>query len=78
VNFTDYIREAYRVLRLDGQLHIWEASSRFSDLQAFVKSLEAHGFTLVAMSTGKFTNLQLIKGERQPDPSVTLTFGSIN
>jgi superfamily II DNA or RNA helicase len=74
-NFTDYIREAYRVLRLDGQLHIWEASSRFSDLQAFINGLEAHGFTLVAISSGKFTNLQLIKGERLLDPSVTLTFG---
>ena len=24
-NFSDYLREAYRTLKLDGSLHIWEA-----------------------------------------------------
>lgn len=31
-NFTDYLREAYRVLKIDGQLQIWEAVSRFDDV----------------------------------------------
>jgi SAM-dependent methyltransferase len=34
-NFTDYIREAHRCLRLDGYLHIWEPTSYFDDVGAF-------------------------------------------
>ena len=34
-NFTDYIREARRCLRLDGELHIWEPAKYFDDLTKF-------------------------------------------
>ncbi|MEY4645405.1 MAG: hypothetical protein RLZZ596_2236 [Pseudomonadota bacterium] len=64
-NLTDYILEAHRVLRLDGHLHIWEASSRFTDLQAFTAGLKSLGFNLFDSSGGKFTHLHLIKGERE-------------
>jgi ubiquinone/menaquinone biosynthesis C-methylase UbiE len=34
-NFTDFLREAYRTLKLDGQLHIIEATERFTDRSQF-------------------------------------------
>ena len=36
-NFTDYLREAHRTLKLDGRLHIIEATARFTDREQFVK-----------------------------------------
>ena len=30
-NFTDYLSEAWRTLKVDGVLHVWEATSRFDD-----------------------------------------------
>src|SRR5262249_10192012 len=45
-NVPDYIGEAYRTLKLDGQLHIIEATSRFSSRDQFVQSLEALGFAV--------------------------------
>ena len=38
-NFADYIREAHRTLKLDGQLHIIEATARFTDRNGFAKTL---------------------------------------
>ena len=46
-NFTDYIREAHRVLRLDGQLHIWEPASYFDDPEAFEADLRRLGFQVL-------------------------------
>jgi hypothetical protein len=43
-NFTEYLLEAHRVLKIDGQLHIWEAISRFDDVNRFARSLEQLGF----------------------------------
>ncbi len=43
-NFTDYLREAHRLLRLDGQLHIYEATTRFNDREQFARDLAALGF----------------------------------
>ncbi len=43
-NFTDYIREAHRALKLDGFLHIWEATSRFDDAERFARDLAKLGF----------------------------------
>src|SRR5262249_43162835 len=48
-NFTDYLREAHRALKLDGQLHIIEATERFNDKDAFAKSLESLGFAMVSV-----------------------------
>lgn len=39
-NFKDYIKEAYRTLKLDGRIHIIESTSRFKDLEGFEKSLK--------------------------------------
>jgi hypothetical protein len=74
-NFTDYIREAHRTLKLDGQLHIIEATERFSDRDAFAKGLEGLGFAVVSVDdTWKFTHIRAIKTERQPRGGVELRF----
>ncbi len=72
-NFTDYLREAYRVLKMDGHLHIWEATSRFSDVQAFCAGLEALGFrAFPPEDRGQFTHIQAQKTDREPDQECEL------
>ena len=57
-NFADYLREAYRTLKLDGQLHVIEATSRFANRDQFVKGLEALGFAVVTVEDKwKFTHI---------------------
>ena len=66
-NITDYVREAHRTLKLDGQLHIVEATSRFSDRDRFAADLTALGFDVVAVGdTWRFTHIRALKTERQP------------
>ena len=61
-NFTDYLREAYRTLKLDGQLHIIESTSRFRDPGQFRTDLEALGFTVISIQDmWKFTHIRAIK-----------------
>jgi hypothetical protein len=74
-NFTDYLREAYRTLKLDGQLHIIEATSRFTDRDGFIKALKELGFGGIDVEDKwKFTHIQARKTERQPYPGVDLRF----
>ena len=74
-NFTDYIKEAHRVLKIDGHLHIWEATSRFHDVQRFCTSLDRLGFkTFPPEERGQFTYIQAHKTDRQPQSNVELTF----
>lgn len=61
-NFTDYLREAHRTLKLDGQLHIIEATSRFSDRGQFQTDLETLGFDVVSVQDmGQFTHIRALK-----------------
>ena len=61
-NFTDYLREAWRVLKVDGTLHIWEATSRFKDSDAFAGKLRKLGFKPSWPETrGKFTYIEAKK-----------------
>ena len=46
-NVGDYLKEAWRALKLDGQLHIVEASSRFRDVGRFCQDLSSFGFTVI-------------------------------
>ena len=46
-NFTDYLRESHRTLKLDGRLHIIEATARFTDRDRFVRDLQSLGFDVV-------------------------------
>jgi superfamily II DNA or RNA helicase len=74
-NFADYLREAYRTLKLDGDLHIWESTSRFNDRNHFAKGLEGLGFTLVSMEDEwKFTHIRALKSERKPTEQVQMHF----
>jgi superfamily II DNA or RNA helicase len=74
-NFTDYVREAYRVLKIDGQLHIWEAVSRFDDVKRFAKSLEQLGFQVFEPRVkGAFVLIEGRKTERQADTTMELRF----
>jgi hypothetical protein len=66
-NAGDYLREAHRTLKLDGQLHIFEATSRFADRDWFAASLRDLGFDVVAVEDAwKFTHVRALKAERRP------------
>jgi hypothetical protein len=72
-NFTDYLREAHRTLKLDGQLHIIEATSRFSNIAQFQTDLEALGFDVVRVrEMWKFTHIRAIKTEQRPQDGIEL------
>ncbi|WP_190430123.1 methyltransferase domain-containing protein [Coleofasciculus sp. FACHB-712] len=74
-NFSDYLREAYRTLKLDGQLHIIEATSRFSDHPQFQTDLEALGFIVVSVQDAwKFTHIHALKTELRPQATRELQF----
>jgi hypothetical protein len=74
-NFADYVREAYRTLKLDGQLHVLEATERFADREEFVQALEGLGFAIFSMEDKwKFTHIQALKTERRPREDLDLRF----
>lgn len=74
-NFTDYIREAHRCLRLDGWLHIWEAASYFDDVKKFAAALGKLGFDVTTpVIEGAFVRIYAVKNNRQPDPKLVLPF----
>jgi hypothetical protein len=74
-NFADYLREANRTLKLDGQLHVIEATSRFNDRDQFVKGLESLGFAVVTVEDmWKFTHIRALKTERPPREAGTIRF----
>ena len=76
-NFTDYLREAHRALKLDGVLFVWEARSRFDDPGAFCRDLERLGFKVYKPEErGQFVCIEGRKTERVPDPDVVLSFRS--
>lgn len=74
-NFTDYLREAWRVLKLDGQLHIFEATSRFGNLEAFVAGLKKLGFAVVEVRDAwKFTHIHALRTARTPEKESDFAF----
>jgi ubiquinone/menaquinone biosynthesis C-methylase UbiE len=74
-NFTDYLLEARRTLKLDGQLHIIEATERFTDRDQFAAGLEALGFDVIRVEDKwKFTHIRAIKVERLVSACVDLRF----
>jgi len=46
-NYVEFLREAHRVLKPNGELKITEVVSRFSDINAFVEVLAEIGFKLI-------------------------------
>ena len=74
-NFADYLCEARRVLRLDGQFYIFEAASRFLDPKTFVADLKKIGFTVVeTRDVRKFTHFHALKTHRSPEAGLELRF----
>ena len=74
-NFTEYLREAHRTLKLDGQLHILEATERFSHREQFVKSLGQLGFDVIRVEDlWKFTHIWAMKIGQHRREDVTLCF----
>lgn len=74
-NYTDYIREAHRCLRLDGQLHIWEPKSHFDDVRAFAAQLRRLGFDVLTPETeGAFVRIYAMRNAKNSDLTVVLPF----
>ncbi len=74
-NFTDYLREARRCLRLDGRLHIWEPTSYFDDVNVFCAKLAKLGFDVMTPGTeGAFTRIVALRNAKKPDPEIVLPF----
>jgi superfamily II DNA or RNA helicase len=74
-NFTDYIREAHRCLRLDGMLHVWEATSYFEDLKKFCRQLERLGFDVMSPDEqGAFVRIYAVKDSKKVDKTLVLPF----
>ena len=64
LNIADYIREAARTLKLDGQLWIYEVISRIKDLHRFIRGLELAGFKIIENTeVWKFRYIRAIKSE---------------
>jgi ubiquinone/menaquinone biosynthesis C-methylase UbiE len=74
-NFSDYLREAYRTLKLDGHLHIYEATSRLADRAAFAEGLKTLGFAVLTVDDAwKFTHVHALKIEHRSNPDFNLSF----
>ena len=74
-NFTDYIREAHRCLRLDGMLHIWEPASYLEDVEKFCDGLAKLGFDVMAPhKQGAFMQIRAMKNANAPAPELQLHF----
>lgn len=74
-NFTDFVREGRRCLRLDGLLHIWEPASHFEDLPLFCSKLSRLGFDVMPPETeGAFVRIYAMRNARKPDPNLVLPF----
>ncbi|HEX2880945.1 MAG TPA: helicase-related protein, partial [Polyangiaceae bacterium] len=74
-NFTDYVREGHRCLRLDGWLHLWEPASYFEDVTKFCSKLSKLGFDVMAPQTeGAFIRIYAVRNAKKPDPTLVLPF----
>ncbi|NEQ24336.1 MAG: hypothetical protein F6K28_35490, partial [Microcoleus sp. SIO2G3] len=70
-----YLREAHRTLKLDGQLHIIEATSRFKNLARFNTDLETLGFAVISIQQiAQFTHIRSIKIEAKAQEGSELRF----
>ena len=64
LNIADYIREAARTLKLDGQIWIYEVTSHFKDIQKLLVKLELAGFKIIENAeVWKFQHILAIKSE---------------
>jgi hypothetical protein len=74
-NFTEYLQEAHRTLKLDGLLHIIEVTERFHNRDRFIRDLELLGFAVVRVEDmWKFTHIHALKIELTPPKLIELQF----
>lgn len=74
-NFTEYLREAHRCLRVDGELHIWEPASYFEDVEQFCADLGHLGFDVLSpRKEGLFMRIRALKNVSAPVPDQVLHF----
>lgn len=74
-NFGDYIREAARVLKLDGTIRIIESTNRFNDLDNFKNILFHYGFDdIVSKDMWKFTEIKGLRSDRKPKIEIKIKF----
>lgn len=74
-NFIEYLREAHRTLKLDGQLHVIEATSRFNDREKFIQGIKTLGFAVVTVDDWwKFTHIHAVKTDQEPNQTTLLSF----
>ena len=75
-NITDYVKEAFRVMKVDGRIHIIEATSRFKNLDNFLNSLEKMGFEMVQAKpmSDRFTHIMAMKSDRSYSHGIKLEF----
>ena len=70
-NIGDYLREAHRTLKLDGQLHVIEPTSRFRQREQFVNDLATLGFKIISVEDQwKFTHIWALKTASRPAATV--------
>ena len=73
-NLTDYIKEAYRTLKLGGQLLVWHPAEHH-DCNRFVEGLKEFGFAIVEEGQiYKWHRIWAIKQARKVEPSGTIRF----
>ncbi len=74
-NFTEYLREAHRCLRVDGELHVWEPANKFDDVEQFCVDLGHLGFdVLPPRKEGLFMRIRALKNVSAPIPDRDLRF----
>ncbi len=62
LNSKDYLQEAVRTLKLDGQLWIYETETHIKDANDFVKQLELLGLNIIENYVNwKFRYIRAIK-----------------
>ena len=66
-NFTGYLKEAHRTLKLDGRMDIYEATTRFGDRDRFAADLRTLGFSRIEVNDSwKFTYIVANKTDAHP------------
>lgn len=62
LNSDDYLKEAFRVLKLDGQLWIYENESHIKNVDEFIRNIELIGFKIIENNLNwKFRYIRAIK-----------------
>ena len=74
-NINSYIKEANRVLKLDGRIHIVESAKRFKNLDNFKRQLKLFGFEFISSEDmWKFVHITAQKSDRPININANINF----